>query len=319
MLLRLLVSLFSAALTVLGAGVACGQNYPVKPVRIVTSEPGGGSDFTARVVAQGLTMSLGEQVIVDNRAGTVTAAQIMTKAAPDGYTLLSYNNSLWTLPLLQPMFYDVLRDFTPVTLATRSPNILVVHPAVPVTSVRELVAHAKANPNALNYASGTIGSTNHLAAELFKALAGVQIARISYKGSGYAVNDLIGGQVQIMFATSGSIAPHVKSGRLRALAVTSALPSALAPGLPTVAASGVPGYEAVTMYGLYAPAQTPVAIIVRLNREAARFLQTADIREKLFGAGVETVCGSPQEFAAAIKADIARLSKVIKDAGIHAE
>jgi len=318
--MRTIIRAGAAAIAALAPAHAPGaQAWPAHPLRIVTSEPGGGSDFTARVVAQGLTMSLGEQVIVDNRAGTVTAAQIMTKAAPDGYTLLSYNNSLWTLPLLQPMFYDVLRDFTPVTLATRSPNILVVHPAVPVTSVRELVAHAKANPNALNYASGTIGSTNHLAAELFKALAGVQIARISYKGSGYAVNDLIGGQVQIMFATSGSIAPHVKSGRLRALAVTSALPSALAPGLPTVAASGVPGYEAVTMYGLYAPAQTPAAIIVRLNREAARFLQTADIREKLFGAGVETVGGSPQEFAAAIKADIARLSKVIKDAGIHAE
>ncbi len=302
------------------AGVAvAADTWPQRPLRIVTSEPGGGSDFTARVVAQGLSQSLGQQVIVDNRAGTVTAAQIMTKAAPDGYTLLSYNNSLWTLPLLQPMFYDVLRDFMPVTLATRSPNVLVAHPSLPVTGVRELVAYAKANPGALNYASGTVGSTNHLAAELFKALAGVNIARVSYKGSGFAVNDLIGGQVQLMFATSGSIAPHVKSGRLRALAVTSAQPSALAPGLPTIAASGVPGYEAVTMYGLYAPAKTSAAIIERLNRDAARFLQTADIRDKLFGAGVETVGGTPAEFAAAIRDDIARLAKVIKDANIRAE
>ena len=293
--------------------------WPNRPVRIVTSEPGGGSDFIARVVAQGLTQSLGQQVIVDNRAGTVTAAQIMTRAAPDGYTLLSYNNSLWTLPLLQPMFYDVLRDFIPVTLATRSPNILVIHPSVPVTGVRELVTYAKTNPGALNYASGTVGSTNHLAAELFKALAGVNIARVSYKGSGFAVNDLIGGQVQLMFATTGSIAPHVKSGRLRALAVTSAQPSALAPGLATIAASGVPGYEAVTMYGLYAPAKTPTTIIERLNRDAARFLQTADMRDKLFGAGVETVGSPPAEFAHEIRADITRLSKVIKDAGIRAE
>ncbi len=298
---------------------AAADTWPQRPLRIVTSEPGGGSDFTARVVAQGLSMSLGQQVIVDNRAGTVTAAQIMVKAAPDGYTLLSYNNSLWTLPLLQPMFYDVLRDFTPVTLATRSPNVLVAHPSVPVTTVRELVAHAKAHPGTLNYASGTVGSTNHLAAELFKALAGVNIARISYKGSGFAVNDLIGGQVQLMFATSGSIAPHVKSGRLRALAVTSAQPSALAPGLPTVAAAGVPGYEAVTMYGLYAPAKTANAIIARLNQDAGHFLQTPDIREKLFGAGVETVGSSPQEFSAAIRADITRLTKVIKDANIRAE
>jgi tripartite-type tricarboxylate transporter receptor subunit TctC len=308
-----------AGLTLCAATAMAAESWPQRPVRIVTSEPGGGSDFTARVVAQGLTQSLGQQVIVDNRAGTVTAAQIMTRAAPDGYTLLSYNNSLWTLPLLQPMFYDVLRDFVPVTLATRSPNILVTHPAVPVANVRELVAYAKAHPGALNYASGTVGSTNHLAAELFKALAGVNIARVGYKGSGFAVNDLIGGQVQLMFATSGSIAPHVKSGRLRALAVTSAQPSALAPGLPTVASAGVPGYEAVTMYGLYAPAKTPATIITRLQQDAARFLRTADIREKLFGAGVETVGAAPAEFSAEIRADIARLAKVIKDANIRAE
>ena len=295
------------------------DTWPNRPLRIVTSEPGGGSDFTARVVAQGLTQSLAQQVIVDNRAGTVTAAQIMTKAAPDGYTLLSYNNSLWTLPLLQPMFYDVLRDFVPVTLATRSPNILVTHPSVPVTSVRELVAYTRAHPGTLNYASGTVGSTNHLAAELFKALAGVNIARVGYKGSGFAVNDLIGGQVQLMFATTGSIAPHVKSGRLRALAVTSPQPSPLAPGLPTIGASGVPGYEAVTMYGLYAPARTSAAIIARLQQDAARFLQTADIRDKLFGAGVETVGASSAEFTAEIRADTARLAKVIRDAGIRAE
>ena len=308
-----------AGIALCAASAFAADTWPNRPLRIVTSEPGGGSDFTARVVAQGLTQSLGQQVIVDNRAGTVTAAQIMTKAAPDGYTLLSYNNSLWTLPLLQPMFYDVLRNFVPVTLATRSPNILVTHPSVPVTSVRELVAYTRAHPGTLNYASGTVGSTNHLAAELFKALAGVNIARVGYKGSGFAVNDLIGGQVQLMFATTGSIAPHVKSGRLRALAVTSPQPSPLAPGLPTIAASGVPGYEAVTMYGLYAPARTPAAIIARLQQDAARYLQTADIRDKLFGAGVETVGASPAEFTAEIRADIARLAKVIRDAGIRAE
>ena len=308
-----------AGIALCTAPAFAADTWPNRPLRIVTSEPGGGSDFTARVVAQGLTQSLAQQVIVDNRAGTVTAAQIMTKAAPDGYTLLSYNNSLWTLPLLQPMFYDVLRDFVPVTLATRSPNILVTHPSVPVANVRELVAYAKAHPGTLNYASGTIGSTNHLAAELFKALAGVNIARVGYKGSGFAVNDLIGGQVQLMFATTGSIAPHVKSGRLRALAVTSPQPSPLAPGLPTIGASGVPGYEAVTMYGLYAPARTSAAIIARLQQDAARFLQTADIRDKLFGAGVETVGASSAEFTAEIRADTARLAKVIRDAGIRAE
>jgi tripartite-type tricarboxylate transporter receptor subunit TctC len=314
-----LVWIFSLGMVVLGAGLACGQNYPNKPIRIVTSEPGGGSDFTARVIAQGLTVSLGQQVIVDNRAGTITAAQIMAKAAADGYTLLSYNNSLWTLPLLQKMFYDPVRDFSPIILATRSPNILVVHPSVPVNSVRELIAFSKASPGKLNYASGTVGSSNHLAAELFKALAGVNIARIAYKGSGFAVSDLIGGQVQLMFATAGSVAQHVKSGRLRALAVTSAQPSALAPGLPTLAASGVPGYESVTMYGMYAPANSPAMLINRLNREADRFLDMPDTKERFFNAGVETVGGSPQDFAAAIKSDMARLGKVIKDAGIRAE
>ena len=313
------VWIFSLGMVVLGAGLACGQNYPNKPIRIVTSEPGGGSDFTARVLAQGLTVSLGQQVIVDNRAGTITAAQIMTKAAADGYTLLSYNNSLWTLPLLQKMSYDPVRDFSPIILATRSPNILVVHPSVPVNSVRELIAFAKASPGKLNYASGTVGSSNHLAAELFKALAGVNIARIAYKGSGFAVSDLIGGQVQLMFATAGSVAQHVKSGRLRTLAVTSAQPSALAPGLPTLAASGVPGYESVTMYGMYAPANSPAMLINRLNQEADRFLDMPDTKERFFNAGVETVGGSPQDFAAAIKSDMARLGKVIKDAGIRAE
>ena len=301
---------------------ATAPSYPLRPIRlIVPFAPGGGTDFLARLLGAKLQEAMGQTVVVDNRggAGGVIGAEMAARSPADGYTLLSYNNSLWTLPLLQTVPYDVLRDFVPVTLATRSPNILVVHPSLPLTTVRELVAHAKAQPGALNYASGTIGSTNHLAAELFKALAGVNIARIGYKGSGFAVNDLIGGQVQLMFATSGSIAPHVKAGRLRALAVTSAQPSPLAPGLPTIAAAGVAGYEAVTLYGLYAPAKTPAAAIERLYRDSARFLQTPEIRHKLAGAGVETVGASPQEFAAEIKTDVTRLSKVIKDAGIRAE
>jgi tripartite-type tricarboxylate transporter receptor subunit TctC len=316
---HLLAAAIASVLLSSGGQAIAAETWPARPLRVVTSEPGGGSDFTARVVAQGLSQSLGQQVIVDNRAGTLTAAQIMTKAAADGYTLLSYNNSLWTLPLLQPMFYDVLRDFAPVTLATRSPNVLVTHPSVPVSDVRELVAYAKNRPGVLNYASGTVGSSNHLAAELFKALAGVNIARVSYKGSGFAVNDLIGGQVQLMFATTGAVTAHTKSGRLRALAVTSAQPSALAPGLPTIAASGVPGYEAVTLYGLYAPAKTAATIVARLQAESARYLQTPEIRDRLFGAGVETVGSTPQAFAAEIRADTARLAKVIREANIRVE
>ncbi len=317
--MRLIAAAFPVAAVILGTGAVAGQSYPDRPVRVVTSEPGGGSDYTARVVAQGLTGSLGQQVIVDNRAGTITAAQIMTKAAPDGHTLLSYNNSLWTLPLIQKVFYDPVRDFAPVIWLTRSPNILVVHPSVPVYSVRELIAYARASPGVLNYASGTIGSSNHLAAELFKALAGVNITRIGYKGSGFAVNDLLGGQVQMMVATTGSVAAHVKSGRLKALAVTSAQPSALAPGLPSVAASGVPGYEAITMYGLYAPARTPATVVARLNRESNRVLGTPESRERFLNAGVETVGGAPEELAGAMKSEMARMGKVIRDAGIRVD
>ena len=301
------------------AGIGAAGNFPDRPLRVVTSEPGGGSDYTARVVAQGLSAGLGQQVIVDNRAGTLTAAQIMTKAVPDGYTLLSYNNSLWTLPLIQNVFYDPVRDFAPVAWLTRSPNILVVHPSVPVNSVAELVAFAKAKPGVLNYASGTIGSATHLAAELFKVLAGISITRIGYKGSGYAVNDLLGGQVQLMVATAGSVAAHVKSGRLKALGVTSAQPTALAPGLPTIAASGVPGYEAVTMYGLYAPAKTPPAVINRLNQEVNRILGMRETRERFLAAGVEAVGGTPRELATAMQSEMARLGKVISDAGIRAD
>lgn len=311
--------MFPVGMMVLGAGFACGQDYPNKPIRFVTAAPGGGIDFTARMVAQGLTGSLNEQVVVDNRGGTSIAEQTVAKAPPDGYTILVHNNTVWTLPLLQKAPYDPTKDLLPITLATRSPNMLVVHPSMPVNSVKELIALAKASPGAINYAAGAIGASNHLAAELFKAMAGVNLARIGYKGGGPALNDLISGQVQVMFATTGSVTPHVKSGRLRALAVTSAEPSALAPGLPTIAASGVPGYESVTLYGLFAPAKTPATIINRLNRETVLFLNMPDTKERFFNSGVETVGSSSQEFATAIRTDIARLVKVIKDAGLRVE
>src|SRR6185436_14484489 len=249
-------------------GAASAQEYPGRPIRFVTAAVGGGIDFNARMLAQGLTERLKQQVVVDNRGGTSIAEQTVAKAVPDGYTLLVHNNTVWVSPLLGPVPYDHFKELAPIALLSRSPNILVVHPSLSIGTVRELIERAKAVPGAINYASGPVGAANHLAAELFNALAGVRLVRIGYKGGGPAINDVLAGQVKVMFATAGSVSGHVKSGRLKALAVTSAQPSPLVPDLPTVAASGVPGYAAEAIYGFWAPARTPSAILALLNREA---------------------------------------------------
>ena len=307
--------MLSVGLMVSGAGVVSSQNYPNKPIRIVTSEPGGGNDIVARLVAEGLTASLGQRVIVDNRG--IIAAEIAAKATPDGYTLLIYGSNIWLMQYLRDNVpWDPLRDFAPLTVAVNLPNILVVHPSLPVKSVKELVELAKAKPGELNYAAGTIGVSPHLAAELFKALAGVNIVRVPYKGGGPALNGLIGGEVHLMFPNAGSVMPHIKSGRVRALAVSTAQPSALAPGLPTVA-EAVPGYETGAVICVFAPAKTPAAIVDLLNREIVRVLNGAVVKERLFNSGSEVVANSPSEFAAFIKSDMARMGKVIRDAGIH--
>ena len=315
-------SLFQAVAFTLGAASLAGaQSYPVKPVRIVTNEAGAGLDFALRLITPGLSTALGQQVIVDNRGGGggVIAADIVAKANPDGYTLLYYSNGLWTLPLLQKVPYDPLRDFAPVTLAATSPNILVVHPALPVNSVAELIALAKAKPGTLNYASGGRGAPTHLSAELFKYMAGVDIVHIPYKGSGPALISLIGGHEQLMFTVAVGGLVHVKAGRLKPLAVTSAKPSALLPGLPTVAASGLPGYESVSIQGLFSPAKTPAAVVQRLQQEVARVVARADVKEKFFNAGTEVAGSSPAELAAAVQADMTAMGRVIKAAGIRAD
>ena len=313
---RFVAWMSAVGVLVLSASFACAQDYPNRPIRAVTAAVGGGIDFTARLVAHGLTASLGQQVIVDNRGGTNVAPQTVAKATPDGYTILVHNNTVWIAPLLDKVPYDYEQELAPISLTSRSPNILVVHPSLPVNSVRELIVLGKARPGEINYASGPIGASNHLAAELFKALAGVNLVRIGYKGGGPALNDLISGQVPVMFATTGSVTAHVKSGKLRGLAVTSAEPSALAPGLPTIAASGVPGYVSEAIYGMFAPAKTPVSIINRLHQETARFLGMPETKQRFFNSGVEVVGSSPQEFAAVIKSEANRLGKVIKSAGI---
>lgn len=315
--LRFVVWIFSVGMMLLGAGTGSGQAFPNKPIRIVTSGIGSNADFVARLIAQGLTASLGQQVIVDNRTSAGGIMQeIVAEAPPDGYTLLLTSAYLWILPLMQKMRYDPVRDFSPITLAVRTVNIIVAHPSLPVNSVKELVALAKTEPGKLNYGTTVTGSSNYLAVELFKAMSGVNMVRINYKNVAMALNDLIGGQVQLMFATSGSVTPHVKSGKLRALAVTSAQPSSTFPELPTVAASGVPGYESVSITGIYAPVKTPAAIINQLNKEIVRFLNQANVKEKFFNVGVETVASSPEQLAATMKSDMARMGKLIRDAGI---
>ena len=316
MKLRAVAWMLSVALMVLNAALVSGQSYPSKPIRIVTSEIGGLNDLAARVIGQGLSTILGQQVIVDNRG--ITAIEIVAKAAPDGYTVLCFSNNFWLLPYLQDdVRYDPVRDFLPITLAATAPNILAVHPLVAANSVKELIALAKARPGELNYGSGATGGAPHLAAELFKAMAGIKVARINYKGTASALNALIGGQTQFMFATPSSVIPHVKSGRLKGLAVTSAEPTPLAPGLPTIAASGLPGYEALAILAIFAPVKTPAAIVSRLSQAMSQVLRVPEVKERFFNAGAVAVGSTPGELTQMMKSEMPKWSEIIKNAGIH--
>lgn len=298
-------------------GVAQCQGFPSRPVRIVTSGVGGAGDVVSRLIAQGISTGLGQQVIVDNRSSGAIPVEVAVKARPDGYTLLVYGSTVWLGPYLRANAPDPLRDLLPVTLAANAPNILVVHPSLPVQSVKDLISLTRSKPGALNYATTGTGSSPHLAAELFKAMARVDIVRIGYKGAGAALADLMAGQVQINFPTAGSVTPILKSGRLRALGVSSAKPSALLPGLTTIAAAGLPGFESVSTSGVFVPAATPAAIVQRLNAEIVRFLHSADAREKFLSVGVETVGTTPEQLTAAMTAEMSRMGKVIRDAGIR--
>jgi tripartite-type tricarboxylate transporter receptor subunit TctC len=317
---RRVVWIFPIVATVLGDCTAWSQGYPSKPLRFVTTGIGASTDLAARTVAQGLADSAGWNVVVDNRGSTIVAAEMASRAAPDGYTLLVSTDGLWRGPLLQKMPFDPAKDFSPITLVSRSPNILVVHPSLPVKSVKELIALAKARPGELNYGSGALGAATHLASELFNLMAGVKIVNIPYKSSGGAVTPLLSGQLQVMFGTTGAVSSHIKSGRLRALAVSTSQPSSLAPGLPTVAEAGnLPGYESAATAGVFAPASTSQAIIKRLNEEINRVLGRPEVKERFLNQSVEIVGGSPDEIAAFIKSDIATTARIISEAGIRAE
>jgi tripartite-type tricarboxylate transporter receptor subunit TctC len=308
--------LLFASLVLAGWHSLFAQDFPRKPIRIVTGSPGGGGDFASRLIAQGITGPLGQAVIVENH-GNFTGEYVM-RAAADGYTLLLDGTSFWVGPLLQDAPYDVEKDFAPITLAVNLPNVLVVAPTLPAKTVKELIDLAKRRPGEINYSAGSIGGPAHLAGELFKAMAGINMIAIPYKGGAPALSAVIGGEVQVNFATTTAAAPHIKSGRLRILAVTSAQPSVLVPGVPTIAAAGVPGYEAISTYGVFAPARTPAAIISVLNREMVKVLTTPEVKERLLSSGEEAVGSSPDELAAMVRADIVKWGNVIKNAGIRA-
>ena len=314
-----IAAMLSGGLIVVCVGVVSAQNFPSKPLRIVTSEAGGGADFLTRVITQGIAGSLGQPLVVENRPTGVIQGQIVSKAPPDGYTLLFISDVHWIMPLLEKTPWDPVRDFSPVTAAVNSPNILVVHPNLPAKSVTELIALAKAKPGELNYAVNAAGSSSHRATELFKYMAGVNMVGVPYKGTAQGLNDVLGGRVHFMFSSSGSAAAHIKSRRLLALAVTGAKPFALNPDLPTVAESGLPGYESVSTYGIFAPARTPEAVISRLNQEVVQFLKTPKAKEQYLNVGVEVVASSPAEFAATIKSEMTRMAKLIKSAGIKVD
>ena len=304
------------AVGLMGAGAVSGQDYPTKPIHILTGSIGGGNDAISRMIAPPLSTALGQPVIVDNRPPLI-ATETAAKSPPDGYTLMIHGGAVWLLPLLQKVNYDAVRDFAPVTQISRDAFIFAVHPSVPVKSIKELIALAKARPGELNYSATTPGGSVSLSSALFKSMAGVNIVAVPYTGNGPALTGLISGETQMIVLEVGLIMPHVKAGKLRALGVTSAEPSALAPGLPTVA-SGLPGYESVGMTEMFAPAKTPSAIINRVNQEVVRFLNRPEVKQQFLNNGSEIVASSPEQFGAAMKADVTRWEKVIKDSGLKA-
>ena len=298
------------------------QNYPAKTVRIVVPlAPGGSTDVLARLVAAKLSELWGQSVIVDNRAGagTMIGAELVARAAPDGYTLLMVTSAFAVNFSLQEKVPYKLSDFVALSNVGQTPNVLAVHPSVPAKSVKELIALLRARPGQMTYSSGGVGGSTHLAGELFKLLAKVDMVHVPYKGGGPAVTDLVSGQVTMTFGNLTTVLPFAKAGRLRALAVTSPRRSPLLPDMPTMAESGVPGFEAATWNGLIAPAATPKDIVAKLNADIVRVLHTPDMREKLAVNGLEPIGDSPAAFSAHISNEIARWAKVVKAARLKAQ
>lgn len=298
--------------------------YPVRPIRFIAPNlPGGPTDIQARLIGQKLAESWGQPVVIENRAGAsgIIGTEAAAKSPPDGYTLVTGNNATFgaNVSLFKKLPYDPVKDFAPIVWVSTQPNILVVHPSLPVKSVKQLIALAKARPGQLNYAGTGMGAAANLSAELFKSMTGTNMVGISYKSAAPALIDLIAGQTQLMFATSLSVMPHIQANRVRALGVTTARRTRAMPDLPTIAEAGVPGFEATTWHGVFVPAGTPVAIVEKLNAEINRMLQLPDVRERLAALGAEIIGGTPRELADHIQREIPKWAKVIKDSGARAE
>ncbi|MDB5892124.1 MAG: hypothetical protein JWP47_2955 [Polaromonas sp.] len=303
---------------------AFAQEYPNKPLRfVVPAAPGGGADFLARIVGLKLTDAMGQAVIIDNRAGAsgTIAADMTAKAPADGYTMLmGQSTSIVIAPqLYQKLNYDTLKDLQPVTLVAEIPNILVVNPNVPANSVKELIALAKSRPDFINFGSAGNGAPSHLAGEMFKSGTDTKMTHVAYKGAGPAVNALLAGEVQVMFAPIVAVLPQVKAGRLRALAVTSAARSGAIPELPTLGESGLPGYEISSWFGIFVPAGTPATVVDKLHRETAAALKLPDVVERFAKEGAEPVGSKPADFKKYVSLEYAKYTKVIKDNGIKAD
>jgi len=311
-------------------GIACvapamaQQTYPTKPIRMVCPfPPGGTTDLVARLVALKLTEAWGQQVVVDNRpgAGGVIGTEMVAKAVPDGYTILlgSITTHAVNPALYKKLDFDPVKDFTPVSLVVSSPQLLAVHPAVPAKSVKELIALAKAKPGQLNYGSAGTGTSPHLTFELFKRMASIDVVHVPYKGTGPAITDLVGGQVQMMITGIVALMPHVKSGKLRALAVTSAKRVSALSDVPTVAESGVPGFDVSSWFGVFLPAHTPRMIVTKMNGEIRRILEQPSVRRRLIDQGADPASNTPEEFAAYVKAEMARWGEVVRSTGARAD
>jgi tripartite-type tricarboxylate transporter receptor subunit TctC len=303
------------------AASAHAQSYPTRPIRyIVPQAPGGSSDTLARTVTQRVSEGLGQQLVVDNRPGAtgIIGAEVVARANPDGYTLLQVATSHATNPAMHAKLpYDAVRDFAAISLLSQQPNIWLAHPSVPVRNVKELISYVKSKPGQVNFASSGTGGSQHLAGELLKSMTAIDMTHVPYKGSPPALVDLLAGRVPLMSSTMPPALPHIKSGKVRAIAVTSTKRSPVVPEVPTVAESGVPGYEAIAWQGLVAPAGTPKHVIGRVNAEFVKALKQSDIAAKLNEQGFETVASTPEWFAEYTKSEIAKWSKVIKAAGIR--
>jgi len=300
------------------------QAYPTKPIRMICPfPPGGTTDVVARLVAQKLTEAWGQQVVVDNRpgAGGIIGTEIVAKAAPDGYTVLlgSITTHAVNPALYKKLNFDPVKDFAPVSLVVSSPQLLAVHPSVAAKSVKELIALAKAKPGQLNYASAGTGTSPHLTFELFKSMAGIDVVHVPYKGTGPAITDLIGGQVQMMITGVVALMPHIKSGKLRGLGVTSAKRVAALPDLPTIAESGIPGFDVSSWFGVFLPGGTPKPIVAKMNAEIRKILEVPEVRQRLISQGADPASNTPEEFAAYVKAEMAKWGKVARDTGTRAD